>query len=593
MIPWLTLVGCSLQGAGDPFPEDPALSPSEIEACLDGELDRDDREAVDRTARGQLKGPAPAIRGPEIEHIVALDFSGSMYGGYETGGKPDDTCPFYWEVPEFDGLLQEGPLASIPSGAPVSTLVFGKRVHWLAQPSADPKADFDALPDAPWKADFAKKGRFWDESRMADVLNAATEAFSVTPRGDGILWIVTDNIADIGDGPEANYNRLFYEHLKNDARWQVVYAYPVHEGEWLCGSTLLVYGLYYSIHERVDQELYEQVQDILSPPSTVAAFAKVGNPDSPSPGHPFRLKPDDLELVVPSFDGTVDCGGPRATGLTRTCVARVNLDNLLMHRRITGAALRFRSARLDAWDLSSGEPVPTAVPFPSGGITAMAELQEPIEPHENVVLEVELEIPAVETEHHTLRDHWESAQHPQFDMVGPMTVEVTGLWTEMAIAEEDLGDIYGVEQLPGIFKAPTMNNLRRTVCLELAVDNPSYFSSILLLVLAGGGLLGFVGGSFLLKPTYRWLHVDGEQKEQVRVSRLLSSTIEVDGKPVAKLKQTWGGKLRMTALKPWRLTPRGGQWELQNRDDEFGGRRTLELKRRGGARGSSRVRDDF
>jgi len=587
----LILLGCALEGAGEPFPDDPPLSAREIDACLDGAFD-EDVEEVDRSARGVLRGPAPSIEGQEIQHVVALDFSGSMYGGYEQGGKPGEECPFYWEIPQFESLLREGITEAIPAGAEVNTLVFGKRVHWLGEPSEHANKDFTDLPDAPWKADFAKKGRMWDESRMELVLDAATDKFVANERGDGVLWILTDNIVDVGEGPEASYNRRFYERLKEDARWQVVYAFPVHEGDWLCGSTLLVYGLYFSEHERIDQQHYEDLQKLLSPPKTVSTFAGYANPQSPSPGHPFKLKPDDLELVTPSFDGTVECGAARTTGLTRTCVARVNLDNLLMHRRITGATLRFQSARLDAWDLSSGERVATAVPFPSHSITAVAKLEEPIEPGENVVLEVELEVPAVETEHHSIRDHWESANHPEFTMVGPMTVEVTGLWTEMAIAEDELGDIYGVESLPTIFKAPTQDNLRQTVCLELAVDNPSYFSSIVLLILGGGGGLLFVGGSFLLKPIYRWLYVDGEQKQQLRISRLLPATVEVDGQKVARLRQTLGGRLRMVAVKPWRLMARGGKWELENRSDEFGTRRTLELKRRGGAVGGPRRQDD-
>ena len=586
------LLACSVQGAGDPFPDDPALSPAEIDDCLDGNFAEPPKTAVDPTARGKLVGPPPRIVDADITSVVALDFSGSMYGGYEQGNKPSETCPFYWEIPAFDAMLQNGPLSAIPAGAEVHTAVFGKRVHWLGSPSELPAKDFADLPDAPWKAEFAKKGRLWDESRMEGVLDESAKLFAETERGDGVLWIVTDNIVDIGDGPEAAYNRNFYEKLKQDARWQVAYAYPVHQGEWLCGSTLLVYALYFSENERITPDHYEDLQGLLSPPGTVAAFAKVASPESPSPGHPFKLKPDDIDLISPSFDGTVDCGGPRATGLTRTCVARVGLDNLLMHRRITGATLHFSSARLDAWDLNTGERVPTAVPFPTKGITAHAELTEPIEPNEDVVLEVELEVPAVETEHHTIRDHWESAQHPQFDMVGPITVRITGLWTEMAIDADSLGDVYGVESLPELFSAPTHDEMQQQVCLTLAVDNPSYFSSILMLALFGGGGLLFIVGSVLLKPSYRWLYVDGMQKEQLRVSRLLSTRVEVDGKHVAKLKQALGGTIKLVAVKPWRLMPKGGKWELENRGDEFGGRRTLELKRRGSSP-SARAKNDF
>ena len=632
------LLGCSLQGAGDPFPQDPGLSAADVQRCIDGELpDRAQQgsdRSIDRSAGGKLKGSAPSVSARGVSTIVALDYSGSMFGGYEASESGRGSCgwtrsarggkapngEFYWSKKGFQDLLEQGVLAGVGDRDPTWAMVFnstpmllegsGARVwdqgyNKIPEPSLGAKGVLQqlsgqalggSLADQPWKADFGPK-RMWDSSEMAKVLLAAEDVFESQEQQDGVLWILTDNIIDTGDGAqasEAQHNRAFYEALAADPRWQVVYAWPVSEGDWLCESTLLVYGLYYSPYERIDRLAYERLTQgpygRLGKVSQIQGFAAVASPSSPAPGQPFKLKPDDLDLVEPEFVGTVDCGSAKATGLARTCTAALSLENQLQHRRVEAATLSLSGQRLDAWDRSTRPPtaVLTAIPLASTTLSASTSLQAPIPAHEAVQLELVLKVPPIETELHTLRDRWESSQHPRFGMVGLVDMELSGLKTAMAIDPAQLGDVYGVESLPQVFENPNTEHLSRTVCVMMTVDNPSYFSSLLLVSLLGLAGLSAVLGTWLLKPTWRHVVVDGIAGERVRLSRLLAREILVDNQVVAKARLNASGRIVLRAVKPYRLTPKGGAWELSQREEEFDARRKLELKSRVSRRSSAK-----
>ena len=198
-----------------------------------------------------------------------------------------------------------------------------------------------------------------------------------------------------------------------------------------------------------------------------------------------------------------------------------------------------------------------------------------------------LKVPPIETELHTLRDRWESSQHPRFGMVGLVDMELSGLKTAMAIDPAQLGDVYGVESLPQVFENPNTEHLSRTVCVMMTVDNPSYFSSLLLVSILGLAGLSAVLGTWLLKPTWRHVVVDGVAGERVRLSRLLAREMLVDNRVVAKARLNASGRIVLRAVKPYRLTPKGGAWELSQREEEFDARRKLELKSRVSRRSSA------
>ncbi len=633
-----------LVGAGDPYPDDPRLSASEVARCsssgsavLEGE-----RPQRDATAGGRLGGAHPPFTGRPLTQLIALDYSGSMFGGYErdepsaqesgcgwtrsSRGTRSPNGDFYWEQPAFRDLLREGPLAGARPGDALHAMVFNKDVFVLHEggaarfdggafegglPSPDPSADAalkrlvspaagGTLPER-WSAPWAT-ARMWDESRMAGVLSAAAAVLEAGPSGDGVLWIVTDNIIETatseGSSKEAELNRQFYLRLKQDPRWQVVYAYPVHQADWLCGSTLLVYGMYFSGRERIGEAEYAILTSgpaaRLANDAQIAAFRELASPASPAPGHPFKLKPDDMDLLKVSFERKIECPKARA-GQARQCRATLAIENLLEHRRIDGAKLRLESGRLDAWNQvrRSVVRVPTAEPLPSAAVSAEVVLSEPIPPGETKIVEVDLLVPPVTTQEHTLRDHWESANHERFRMLGSMSVAITELRTSMAVDQAQLGDVYGVSSLPEIFRNPDTSSLDTTICLAMWTDNPAWLVSLAILGVLLALILLVTLGVWLLKPSFRVVSLDDVELGRVRVSRVLGASIEHRGTRYAKVRQRLGGSIRVIGIPPYRARPIGGHWELRDSDSDMGERHRLELRRRSRPSQRGRGGDDF
>ncbi len=633
-----------LVGAGDPTAAGARLSAEQVALCsTDGAAVLEgNRPTTDVTAGGKLSGDHQPFAGRALTHVVALDYSGSMFGGYEREepSAKDSSCgwsrssrgtrspngDFYWELPAFRDLLDSGVMAGIAPGDPVHAAVFNKDVfllhdgggaRWLGRdsfegglPSADSSADEalsrlvsssagGTLPER-WSAPWATS-RMWDESRMASVLDAASAVFS-QGSGDGILWIVTDNIIETASNDsrskEAELNRQFYLRLKQDPRWQVVYAYPVHQADWLCGSTLLVYGMYWSGHERITESEYFTLTSgpasKLANDAQLSAFAGLANPGSPAPGHPFKLKPDDMDLMKVAFDKKIECP-PAKAGQARQCRATLTIENLLKHRRIDGAKLHLESGRLDAWNRSGNQVVrvPTAKPLGAGVVTADVVIAEPIPPGASKTLEVDLLVPPVETQEHTLRDHWESANHERFRMLGSMSVAITELRTTMAVDQAQLGDVYGVSALPEIFRNPNTSNLNTTICLKMWVDNPAWLISLLLLSALLLIVLLVLLGGWLLKPSFRVAVIDEVEIGRIRVSRIMGATIEHRGTRLAKVRQRLGGSIRVIGIKPWRARTIGGHWELRDAESDMGERHRLELRRRSRPSQRGRGGDDF
>lgn len=632
-----------LVGAGDLSPDDPCLSTGEILRCSDDDVAvlEPERPASDRSAGGRLQGAHQPLAGRSLTHVVALDYSGSMFGGYDRSepSEPASGCgwslsrsgtrspngAFYWEQPTFRALLEQGVVAGIAAGDPVHAAVFNRDVFLLHEAGA---ARFDGLgfegglpaPDssagtavarlvspaaggtlpARWQAPWATS-RMWNESRMASALDAAATVFDAGS-GDGVLWIVTDNIIDTAtsdaSSQEAELNRQFYLRLKEDPRWQVVYAYPVHQADWLCGGTLLVYGMYYSSHERLPEREYHTLTSgggarLASDPQ-IASFARLANPGSPAPGHPFKLKPDDMDLLRVAFDRKIECPAAKA-GQARQCRATLTIDNLLKHRRIDGASLRLESGRLDAWNQGLGEVVRvrTARPLPSGAITAEVEITEPIPPGGTRTVEVDLLVPPIQTEEHTLRDHWESANHEHFRMLGAMAVAISELRTSMAVDQAQLGDIYGVASLPEIFRNPNTSDLSTAICLKMWVENPAWLVSLLILGALLLLVLAIALGAWLLKPSFRVAVIDDVEIGRIRISRIAAATLEHRGRPVARVRQRLGGSLAVVGLKPYRARPFGGHWELRDAEADMGERLHLELRLRAHPGPRGRAGNDF
>lgn len=595
-------------GAADSCPTASTLSSPEAGACLAdrGTILEAEDPALDRSGGGALTGEMTPLAGRPLPHVVAVDFSGSMYGGYSRGGKPSADCPFYWTTPEWSTLMRTGPLAAIGPEDPAWALLFNRDIVVLGSdraahvepgplgPLPAPLPGREAvlskvtggagsLPREPGLASFGRPGAS-NGTDTPRALTAAAAIFEAQPERDGILWLVTDNIIQTPGAENSNVNAQFYADLKGDPRWQVAYAYPVTQGKWLCRSTLMVYGMYYSSHLALDEAQYALLTkgepSRLASPEMVAAFATVSNPGSPDPGHPFKLKPDYLDVVKVVFAGDVRCP-VAAPGQARICEAKLRIDNLLKHRQIDSGTIRLSSRKLQAWSRDARgvtEPVTTARSFCPGAVSAQHRITSPLGPGQGLEVPVTIQVPPVEVEAHTLRDHWESANHEAFVVLGGMDATIDDLQTSMVIDSAQVADIYGVESLPEIFRNPNTDHLRSAVCISLGVNNPNWLASLLILGLVGGAGLGAAGGAWLLRPLWVTCYVDGVDRGRLRLSRLGRAEVVADGRTLARAGLGMSGAIVVKGVPPGKLVRRGDAWDCTVSEGDTP--RRIELRRR-------------
>lgn len=357
---------------------------------------------LDPTAGGQLHGAASSGARP-MNAVLLLDYSGSMYGGYDRAEVPHcDRCiaegtrrsgqPYFFSDPSFQAFLTSLVDASMPPTTPGTTvsmraLLFNKGLWifdggkvlpapaapgfpWsLSSVSKDSLADKLAeIPPDPFKV----TGRSADETHMKPALQKAVDM--ILDAGDeGLIWLVTDNIADQSgggvSGEDAKRNLEFYEYLHSEPRLQVEYAYPVHDTEactWLCRSSLFVYALHVSERGRADGVEVDRLSGghlgdgdptvdglLWNTELKSLTAAHAGSAPSQLAGVPLRLKPMDLNAVTVSFERTpqgklqpLRCTRSAEFGDAIPCVATLVVKNTLRHERIDSARLMLEGGTL-------------------------------------------------------------------------------------------------------------------------------------------------------------------------------------------------------------------------------------------------------
>jgi hypothetical protein len=605
--------GCrqfKVTGAPDLCPAEERLTPEEVRTCWDKhETTLNTRRPLDdSTGGGRLHDAALPIAGRRLRHAIALDYSGSMYGGYDDEKPGASPCgwhfegnrhvrngPYYWEKPEFARFLADSPLGALTGTEPVHPVAFNRFVTVLGAdgnfntfdevagrfPGAlpPPVQGRDAvlaaltasgsgrLPANPVQAPFGDPR----QTRLKGVLDAASALFESFDERDGILWIVTDNIIEqapagaVEVARDVLYNQEFYETLRDDPRWQVIHAWPIHKAPWLCGSTLMVYGLYYSSRLRIDERNYRELcrgdGAQLAHERQIAAFQRYAHTASPSPGQPFKLKPHDIDVVEISFVGQVRCD-PVKVGMAGECKAQIKVENLLHHRRIDAAEIVLVNGRCDPWGLRSRRlwPVRIASPFCAGTVARTLALPHPILPGRPEKLAIRFASPPVETVRTTFADHWESANFSRFLMLGRMNVGIRNLATSMVIGEEALQDIYGVESLPRLFRNPSTDNLQTSICLPLSVQNPSFFASLVLVALIAAAVLIVALFIWLLKPSFRTIIIDGVDQDRFRLMRIGSHDLHYRSQRIGRAKLGWNGAPALRGVAGHKIRKEGNHW---------------------------------
>jgi hypothetical protein len=641
------VAGCrqfKVTGAPDPCPTQSRLGANEVQKCWEKHETTltTERPFTDSAGGGQLYGEALPIAGRRLRHAVALDYSGSMYGGYDDEHPGVPPCgwhfesessdrhirngPYYWEQEGFARLFADGPLGALTGNEPVYPIVFNRDVTVLGADGFYSTFDeaagrFDAPLPAPLQGRDAVLGLLTavgsgrlpanpahapygdpHETHLNEVLDAGAALFESFRERDGILWIVTDNIIELansGDGEvlrDVRYNQKFYDTLKHDSRWQVVQAWPIHQAPWLCGSTLMTYGLYYSSRPRIDERGYRELcrgaEAQLAHEHQIEAFRRYAHSESPAPGQPFKLKPDDIDVVELSFVGQVMCDVVKVD-MPGECRAQIKIENLLNHRQVDAADIVLVNSRCDPWGqhLRWLRPVRIAVPFCAGSITRSFPLPHPILPGHPETLAIRFPSPPVRTVRATFADQWESANYDRFLMLGRMDVGIRNLRTSMVIQTGALKDVYGVESLPDVFLNPSTDNLRTSICLPLSVQNPSFFASFVLFILIATAALVVGISIWLVTPRFRTILIDDVDQGRFRLSRVGSHDLKLKEQRIGKANLGWDGAPAIRGVGGYKIRKEGNHWVYKNEAEGIEGR--IDVVSGESRRAVLRKNDDF
>ena len=379
---------------------------------------------ADPTAGGRLSGEAKT-GARAMRAVLLLDYSGSMYGGYD---KPASTScpslckaegtrrngqPYYFSDASFQRFMATLVDAATPTGSSISmrALLFNKGLWtfddgkttaapatltfpWStsSMSSSDLARAFATIPADPFKA----TSKNADETHIQPALERALNG--VLAGGDeGLIWLVTDNIADQSGGgvssDDARRNLAFYEYLKREPRLQVVYAYPVHDTAqctWLCGSSLFVYALQVSSRARADVVEVDRLSGghlgvgaatadglLWNTALKGLTAGHAGKAPEHLAGVPLRLKPMDLNAVSVGFAKTPEgktqplrCKRSAEFGDAVPCVATLVVRNNLRHERIDSAKLVLEGGTLLPHTRESPRRLPWAGAVCAGGIKA-------------------------------------------------------------------------------------------------------------------------------------------------------------------------------------------------------------------------------
>ena len=88
------------------------------------------------------------------------------------------------------------------------------------------------------------------------------------------------------------------------------------------------------------------------------------------------------------------------------------------------------------------------------------------------------------------------------------------------------------------------------------------------------------------------MSVDGTERGRIRLTKLLWSTVLVDGVQVARAKMKLGGEPRVIGDSAHRVVSKGAAWEYKGRD-EYASRHELKLSRASRRPAASRGPDPF
>ena len=611
----------------------------EVHQCAEGTLDPGGGVAAapslppdpsgevleDRTGGGKLQGPA--FTGPSRPQRVVflLDYSGSMFGGYDNGRancwmKPvkgkiptaKELVQHYYGISQFKDFLGQLMDAATPVGGPTQAdiVLFNAKV-WRATlqgpkefaasealagdvatgEGPEPfKAGIDAIVSNPYKVDMVAPNSTESSAALLRVIDGLPD--------EGVVWLLTDNYADQGVTDDVAGNRAFYDLLAHDPRIQVVAFYPLHlhgPTTWMCGSSLVAYGLYVSKHERAPSEEVARVwgtdsagqgpleAGLLWNPKLKALYESYGGSSPQFPdlsGTPMRLKPVDQNVLTVAFvpftekdgqDRVLHCG--RASfDEPMKCEAQIVLRNVLRHQRVDHARLDVSNLTLAP---SRADKSQNAIPWASSVCagemkvskwvipeTSQDGTSSPIDlgaigPLQSRTVQIAFDVPPVTVGYDGISQLKDVALTDAFELRGVLQANIGDVVTALHLDISTFKDVYGIENIPASFRGSKTDRLRIEGPARARFTNDGQRLAIMMLA----GLIALVAVvlffGVLMQRVYYTIRVDGAEHARIKLRRFGRFAIAVRGRTVALAVRGFGGDARLTGGPGWRLKQDG------------------------------------
>jgi hypothetical protein len=524
------------------------------------------------------------VQNPEFLDFVVRDVAATFRDGVDSAA----VIAFNEHGYAWDG--SQAKRAAKAGDAPFASYSVGSRADLRARLASLPPPAYDAaiagFPTPVSGAnDCSRPGAAANCSKMLEGLSAAKAMLSAES-GEGIIWLVTDNIYEGGDAAsmglataELDENRRFYESIRDDDSFRVVVAYPVLQGSggsWLKNTSLFVYGIYFDADAtratpvtEVRRLLGDGAPGVLSSAAHVAAMKAYSVPSNPSPGSPFRLKPLNQDVVRISLASDVEQVRKRQSmGEPVALKAVMRIENLLPHRIVDAVRFRVENDVWAGWEPAegekSGEALSAIVPACPGSFeTQEVSLTQPIGPGESATVEVPLTMPPVDYRLGSPSDVFQIGLNEYVVMGGALQAELLELKSHLAISPDAFRGTYGADSLPDVFRNPDVRNYTaQFVGRTRKIENPG---TVLALGVLGGSALAGLGlgaGAFLMRSVGRRLRIDGNDMGAISVSRLRATPIKAGGREVARARLSASGDVTVSGTSGYLAKRTTGGWQL-------------------------------
>lgn len=327
---------------------------------------------------------------------------------------------------------------------------------------------------------------------------------------DGMIWLLSDNMADIGGhGPSDTDIRRFYDMLNDTVNLRIIYSYPrVFAG----GKGFMMYGIYYSpnpINIETDRVIYENVLGTLDLKNIFQNILPIKIKPKVMNTILFDPKPETLELekgykseydkVSKKFIVTGFQEGDSQYDFKGKVIIKSNFN----HHKIENAKIDVTIDKLE---------MPPGIELNNNAISSInPNVITRLEPLGESMAEISFSIP--KPDHHFRLDTFlRDITSNTWPIKSALNVKISDV--DISLKTEGLPtEIFGVEHIPTIFKPEydqPMDNI--TIPVEFHIRNSARFLIafiVILLLLAMIALIAYKAMNRRANYTY-W--VGGEEK---------------------------------------------------------------------------------